>query len=179
MFDQFSHANVLQRDMYPSATKFEGEIIAMASDLLHGTGVGVVTSGGTESLITALYSYRELARAGRGVTKPNVVMPVTAHVALDKGAHWMDVEVRKTPLTGRYVADVAAMAARSTTRPSRSSPAPATTPTASSTRSPRSGRSRSRTASACTSTAASAAGCCPGSSVSATTCRSGTSECPA
>ena len=112
VFDQFSHANVLQRDMYPSATKFEGEIIAMASDLLHGTGVGVVTSGGTESLITALYSYRELARARRGVTKPNVVMPVTAHVALDKGAHWMDVEVRKTPLTERYVADVAAMAAR-------------------------------------------------------------------
>jgi glutamate/tyrosine decarboxylase-like PLP-dependent enzyme len=26
-------------------------------------------------------------------------MPVTAHVALDKGAHWMDIEVRKTPLT--------------------------------------------------------------------------------
>ncbi len=111
VFDQFSHANVLQRDMYPSATKFEGEIIAMASDLLHGTGVGVVTSGGSESLITALYSYRELARARRGVTRPNVVMPVTAHVALDKGAHWMDVEVRKTTLTGRYVADVAAMAA--------------------------------------------------------------------
>ena len=39
-------------------------------------------------------------------------MPVTAHVALDKGAHWMDIEVRKTPLTGRYVADVAAMAAQ-------------------------------------------------------------------
>ena len=111
VFDQFSHANVLQRDMYPSATKFEGEIIAMASDLLHGTGVGVVTGGGSESLITALYAYRELARA-RGVTRPNVVMPVTAHVALDKGAHWMDIEVRKTPLTERYVADVAAMAAQ-------------------------------------------------------------------
>ena len=70
VFDQFSHANVLQRDMYPSATKFEGEIIAMASDLLHGTGVGVITGGGSESLITALYSYRELARARRGVTRP-------------------------------------------------------------------------------------------------------------
>ena len=40
VFDLCSHANVLQRDMYPSATKFEGEIIAMTSDLLHGTGVG-------------------------------------------------------------------------------------------------------------------------------------------
>jgi glutamate/tyrosine decarboxylase-like PLP-dependent enzyme len=110
VFDQFSHANVLQRDMYPSATKFEGEIIAMTSDLLHGTGVGVVTSGGSESLITALYSYREHAREARGVTRPNLVMPVTAHVALDKGAHWMGIEMRHAPLTDGYVADVAAMA---------------------------------------------------------------------
>jgi len=110
VFDLYSHANVLQRDMYPSATKFEGEIIAMTSDLLHGTGVGVVTSGGSESLITALYSYREQAREARGVTRPNVVMPVTAHVALDKGAHWMGIEMRHAPLTDGYVADVAAMA---------------------------------------------------------------------
>jgi glutamate/tyrosine decarboxylase-like PLP-dependent enzyme len=111
IFSLYSHANVLQRDMYPSATKFEGEIIAMTSDLLHGTGVGVVTSGGSESLITALYSYREQARADRGVTQPNVVMPVTAHVALDKGAHWMGIEVRHAPVTDAWTADVAAMEA--------------------------------------------------------------------
>jgi sphinganine-1-phosphate aldolase len=111
VFNLFSHANVLQRDMYPSATKFEAEIIAMTSDLLHGTNVGVVTSGGSESLITALYSYREHARETRGVTRPNVVIPRTAHVALDKGAHWMGIEVRHAPLTSAYVADVDAMAA--------------------------------------------------------------------
>jgi len=110
VFDLYSHANVLQRDMYPSATKFEGEIIAMTSALLHGTGIGVITGGGSESLITALYSYREYARNKRGVTKPNVVKPVTAHVALDKGAHWLGVEMRHAPLTGEYVADVGAMA---------------------------------------------------------------------
>jgi glutamate/tyrosine decarboxylase-like PLP-dependent enzyme len=110
VFSLFSHANVLQRDMYPSATKFEAEIIAMTSDLLHGTGVGVVTSGGSESLITALYSYREHARETRGVTRPNVVMATTAHVALDKGAHWMGIEVRHAPLTDGYLADVEAMA---------------------------------------------------------------------
>lgn len=114
VFEQFAHANILQRDMYPSATKFEAEIIAMALDLLHGdsaTGAcGVVTSGGSESLITALFSYREQSLAERGVTKPNVVMPVTAHVALDKGAHWMGIEVRHAPLRDDYRADVAAMA---------------------------------------------------------------------
>jgi glutamate/tyrosine decarboxylase-like PLP-dependent enzyme len=109
VFDLYSHANVLQRDMYPSATKFEGEIIAMTSELLHGTGVGVITGGGSESLITALYAYREQA-AARGVRKPNVVKPVTGHVALDKGAHWLGIEMRHAPLTDTYVADVAAMA---------------------------------------------------------------------
>ena len=111
VFSRFSHANVLQRDMYPSATKFEGEIIAMVLDLLHGDSdaCGVVTSGGSESLITALYTYREVARE-RGVTTPNVVMPATAHVALDKGAYWMGIEVRHAPLTASYTADVAAMA---------------------------------------------------------------------
>ena len=35
----FAHANVLQRDMYPSATKLEGEIVAMTASLLHGEAV--------------------------------------------------------------------------------------------------------------------------------------------
>lgn len=109
VFSEFSHANAIQRDMYPSATKFEGEVIAMTSNLLHGTGIGVITSGGSESLITALYSYREQA-ADKGVRTPNVVLPVTAHVALRKGAHWMGIETRLAPLTDSYTADVDAMA---------------------------------------------------------------------
>ena len=70
---------------------------------------GVVTSGGSESLISALYVYRERA-AARGVTAPNVVIPRTAHVALDKGAHWMGIEVRHAPIGDDWLVDVAAMA---------------------------------------------------------------------
>jgi sphinganine-1-phosphate aldolase len=115
VFEEFAHVNVLQRDMYPSATKFESEIIAMVAEMLHGAEAGsdvcgVVTGGGSESLITALYTYREQARAERGVTRPNAVIPVTAHVALDKGAHWLGIEMRHAPLTADYVVDVAAMA---------------------------------------------------------------------
>jgi sphinganine-1-phosphate aldolase len=114
IFGLFGHANVLQRDMYPSATKFEGEIIAMTLDLLHGSAApgacGVLTSGGSESLVTALFSYREQAREQRDVVAPNLVMPSTAHVALDKGGHWLGVEVRHAPLQPDYRVDVAAMA---------------------------------------------------------------------
>jgi sphinganine-1-phosphate aldolase len=120
VFGHFSHANVLQRDMYPSATKFEGEIIAMTADLMHGdaatgadgasTVCGVLTSGGTESLMNPLLVYREWGR-DRGIVQPNVVMPVTAHPALDKGAHYFGIEVRKAPVTDDVVVDTRAVAA--------------------------------------------------------------------
>jgi glutamate/tyrosine decarboxylase-like PLP-dependent enzyme len=117
VFGHYSHANVLQRDMYPSATRFEGEIIAMTADMLHGGPMhgeavadvcGVLTSGGTESLMNPLLVYREWGRE-RGITAPNVVMPVTAHPALDKGAHYFGIELRKAAVTDRFVADVDSM----------------------------------------------------------------------
>ncbi len=102
-FGLFSHVNALQRDMCPSATVFEGEIIAMALDLMHGasiTGVvpaGLVTSGGTGSILHAVLSYRELA-AARGVRRPNLVKPETAHPAFDKACHLFGVELRRAPV---------------------------------------------------------------------------------
>ncbi|MGB8858393.1 MAG: aminotransferase class V-fold PLP-dependent enzyme [Ilumatobacteraceae bacterium] len=111
VFGHYSHANVLQRDMYPSATRFEGEIIAMTGDMLHAPGAevggpfGVLTSGGTESLMNPLLVYREWGRA-RGITQPNVVMPVTAHPAFDKGAHYFGIELRKAAVTDEYVVDM-------------------------------------------------------------------------
>ena len=111
VFGHYSHANVIQRDMYPSATRFEGEIIAMTADMLHGEAVpegsvcGVLTSGGTESLMNPLLVYREWGRE-RGITSPNLVMPVTAHPALIKGAHYFGIEVRHAAVTDQYVADM-------------------------------------------------------------------------
>jgi sphinganine-1-phosphate aldolase len=101
----FSHMNVLQRDMYPSATKFEGEILAMALDLLNagvaqGEGdapCGVLTFGGSEALFEILVVYRELGRE-RGISEPEVVLPVTAHVALDKAAHYLDIKLVHVPV---------------------------------------------------------------------------------
>jgi sphinganine-1-phosphate aldolase len=106
VFGHYSHANVLQRDVYPSATRFEGEIIAMTADLMHAPEpCGVITSGGTESLMNPLLVYREWGRE-RGITQPNVVLPLTAHPALDKGAHYFGIELRKASVTDQFVADM-------------------------------------------------------------------------
>src|SRR5713101_8731592 len=89
----FAHANVLQRDMYPSATKLEAEIVAMTASMLHADeACGVVTFGGTESLINPMLVYRDRARAEKGITEPEVIVPVTAHVALDKAAHLLGIK---------------------------------------------------------------------------------------
>jgi len=102
-FGLFAHANALQRDMCPSATKFEGEIIAMALDLFHGDAVedatpaGMITTGGTGSILHAVLAYREAARA-RGVSRPNLVKPETAHPAFDKACHLFGIELRRAPV---------------------------------------------------------------------------------
>ena len=68
-FGLFAHVNVLQRDICPSATKFEAEIISMVLALHHGEAAtatgdepcGLVTSGGTGSIAHAVLAYREHA----------------------------------------------------------------------------------------------------------------------
>jgi sphinganine-1-phosphate aldolase len=103
-FGLFSHVNALQRDMCPSATKFEAEIIAMTLDLLHAesfegsTPAGLVTTGGTGSIAHAMLAYREHARQTRGVFRPNVVKPETAHPAFDKACHLFGIELRRAPV---------------------------------------------------------------------------------
>jgi glutamate/tyrosine decarboxylase-like PLP-dependent enzyme len=116
-FGLFAHVNVLQRDMCPSATKFEAEIIAMALDLLHAEAVtdgepaGLITTGGTGSILHAVLAYREQAASTRGVTRPNFVKPETGHPAFDKACHLFGVELRVAPVDpATTTVDVAAMA---------------------------------------------------------------------
>ena len=99
-FGLFAHQNALQRDMCPSATRFEGEIIAMALDLFHGGAAdggepaGMVTSGGTASIAHALLAYREAC----SIDRPNVIKPETAHPAFDKACHLFGIEMRRVPV---------------------------------------------------------------------------------
>jgi sphinganine-1-phosphate aldolase len=103
-FGLFAHVNALQRDMCPSVTKFEAEIISMALDLFHAdavTGsspVGLVTSGGSGSIAHAILAYREHARETRDIQRPNLIKPETAHPAFDKACHLFGIELRRAPV---------------------------------------------------------------------------------
>jgi sphinganine-1-phosphate aldolase len=103
-FGLFAHVNVLQRDICPSATKFEAEIIAMTLDLLHAEAVtdgepaGLVSTGGTGSICHAMLAYREHAAQSRGIRRPNVIKPETAHPAFDKACHLFGIELKVAPV---------------------------------------------------------------------------------
>jgi glutamate/tyrosine decarboxylase-like PLP-dependent enzyme len=108
VFEQFAHANVLQRDMYPSSTKFEGEIVAMTAAMLGGdeSTVGVITSGGSESLMNPMLVYRERGRGLKGITEPEIIIPNSAHVAIDNACHYFGIRLLRAPLRDDYLVDV-------------------------------------------------------------------------
>lgn len=101
---------------FPSLSQMERDVISMALGLLHGPegSTGAITSGGTDSITMAMKTARDFARAnGKTRAGQNIVLPRSAHLAFDKAAHLMDIEVRRVPLKtdGSFEADPAAMAA--------------------------------------------------------------------
>ncbi|MEM9254160.1 MAG: aspartate aminotransferase family protein [Pseudomonadota bacterium] len=99
-YHTFSSENGLNPGAFKSLKKMESEVIAATADILHGTEdvCGVVTSGGTESCLMAVKTYRDMARDQRGVKKPEMIMPTTAHVAWFKASEYFGVKVRLVPL---------------------------------------------------------------------------------
>jgi glutamate/tyrosine decarboxylase-like PLP-dependent enzyme len=118
-----SQSNPLHPDLWPSATKFEAEIVAMTGSMLGAAHagaaapvVGTVTSGGTESILLAMKAYRDHARERRGIATPEIVAPVTAHAAFDKAARFFDMPLVRVPVDDGFRADLDALAGAVTDR---------------------------------------------------------------
>jgi sphinganine-1-phosphate aldolase len=112
-----SQSNPLHPDLWPSAAKFEAEIVSMTAHMLgarHASPdapvVGTVSSGGTESILLAMRAYRDFARERRGISRPEIVAPVTAHAAFDKAARFFDMPLVQVPVDDGYQADLNALA---------------------------------------------------------------------
>ncbi len=112
-----SQSNPLHSDLWPSAGKFEAEIVSMTANMLgaeqadntagvKGQICGVVSSGGTESILLAMKTYRDWARDKKGIANPEMIIPVTAHAAFDKAAQYFNIEPVRVPVDADYRADV-------------------------------------------------------------------------
>ncbi|KTC86818.1 pyridoxal phosphate-dependent decarboxylase family protein [Legionella brunensis] len=74
-------------DKWPRINAMQAEVIQWCQELFHGSkeGYGLITHGGTTSIIEAMAAYVIEARA-RGIEHPEIVVPETAHAAFKKAA---------------------------------------------------------------------------------------------
>jgi len=111
---EFYDENALDPTVFPSLLRIENEVVGLARDHLRGDAqvVGNFTTGGTESIMMAVKAARDRARELRpDLERPTMVLPVTAHAAFHKAAHYFDVEAVSVPVdTATWKADVGRMA---------------------------------------------------------------------
>ena len=112
-YRRFSSENALNTDAFPSLRRIQAEVVNMVGDWLDAgpEAAGFMTSGGTESILMAVKAARERGRRERGVTRPNVVLPTSAHAAFEKACYYFGLESRRIPVLTDWRADVAAMRA--------------------------------------------------------------------
>lgn len=92
---EFLTENGLDPTVFPSMLKLETDVVRMTVNLLRGdaNAVGHLTTGGTESIMLAVKTARDKARAEKPhIKEPEMVLPKTAHAAFHKAAHYLSVK---------------------------------------------------------------------------------------
>jgi glutamate/tyrosine decarboxylase-like PLP-dependent enzyme len=114
-FTEFLSENALDPTTFPSTMQMERQIVRITADLLQGNEkvVGNVTTGGTESIMLAVKTARDWARAQiPSIKEPEMILSRTAHAAFHKAAHYLGLKLILVPFDEEtFQTDVAAMRA--------------------------------------------------------------------
>lgn len=105
-------SNYLNPLAFKSLHRMEQEVVHMTLAMLHGNreAVGVMTSGGTESILLAMFCYRQRAKKWKPHAKRyEVLAPATIHPAFDKAAEMFGLRLRKVAVDSQQRADPVAM----------------------------------------------------------------------
>lgn len=104
----YSAENGLNVLAFPSIGVMQHDIVCNTASLLGaedpgagGEVEGYLTSGGTESLLQAVKTARDVARE-RGIARPSVVAGTSAHAAFTKAADYFDVDLVRVPVGTDY-----------------------------------------------------------------------------
>ena len=115
VYSAFSLANPMHAGIFPTTRAMEAEVVQMTASLVGGgstksatagginggtcgTICGSMTSGGTESILTAVKASRDYMRHHRRITKPEMVIAPSAHAAFIKAAEYFNIAIVKAPL---------------------------------------------------------------------------------
>jgi glutamate/tyrosine decarboxylase-like PLP-dependent enzyme len=109
----YSAENGLNVLAFPSIGIMQHDIVKNTATLLGadeptsgGCIEGYLTSGGTESLLQAVKTARDVARHERGIRHPQIVAAESAHAAFTKAADYFDVELIRVPVGADLRVDV-------------------------------------------------------------------------
>uniref|UniRef100_A0A7S4PDF5 sphinganine-1-phosphate aldolase n=1 Tax=Paramoeba aestuarina TaxID=180227 RepID=A0A7S4PDF5_9EUKA len=116
MWCKFVNTNGLYPGVFKSCRKFESEIVAMIIAMLNGgpaakegawgrEATGLLTSGGTESILISILSYREEGRK-KGIFEPEIICSRAAHGALDKACFYFGIKLVKLEANKNFQLDV-------------------------------------------------------------------------
>ncbi|CAO3600664.1 unnamed protein product [Absidia cylindrospora] len=112
-YRMFAVANPLHPEVFPGIRRMEAESVAMVLNMYNApaTGCGTMTSGGTESIVMACKTYRDMYKDLKGITDPEMVVPVTIHAAFMKAAGYFNIKLITVPVDPiTYKVDVKRMA---------------------------------------------------------------------
>ncbi|KAI8344493.1 sphingosine-1-phosphate lyase [Chlamydoabsidia padenii] len=112
-YGMFAVANPLHPEVFPGIRRMEAESVAMVLHMYNApaTGCGTMTSGGTESIIMACKTYRDMYKDLKGIHQPEMVVPVTIHAAFMKAAGYFNIKIITVPVDPvTYKVDVKRMA---------------------------------------------------------------------
>ncbi len=111
-YRRYSGENALNTAAFPSLRIMQQQVVDIVAGWANGDDAtaGFMTSGGTESLVLVVRAAQKRAeREGRNIQKMNMVLPTTAHAALEKGADYFGVESRRIAVGSDWRANVSAM----------------------------------------------------------------------
>ena len=109
-FGEFMAENGLSPLAFPSLRRFEAEVVKICADLFHGDDevCGTMTSGGSESVMMAVKTARDWARA-KEIERPEMILPSTIHPVFEKAGHYFDVRIHHAPIGPDFRVDVSAV----------------------------------------------------------------------
>jgi sphinganine-1-phosphate aldolase len=94
VFPVYYRSNPLHPDVFPYIRKMEAEIIQMCGNLMNSNEptAGSFTSGGTESILLACKTYRDMAHQ-RGITKPEIIVSKNSHASYWKAGQYFNIKI--------------------------------------------------------------------------------------
>lgn len=106
---RFLYTNIMYYAKTGPSRQLENEVIQFTRGLLKGSPEisGLTTTGGSESIFLSMLAHKRYFLKEKGITKPNIVLSETAHLAFRKAAEFQEIEMKIIPVNRKTLSNTA------------------------------------------------------------------------